>query len=124
MVCIDAQGQPSRRKRGRGVGSAKWKESWHEIQEGGRSCAACHQVNRSPGTEQSGLQLLCPSVVAGAWQQEWGGGGAQRECFCTACPLRCVSLVPCSLSVLVSLGAKLSLNAWSGENCNLLGEKE
>lgn len=73
MVCIDAQGQPSRRKRGRGVGSAKWKESWHEIQEGGRSCAACHQVNRSPGTEQSGLQPLCPSVVAGAWQQEGGG---------------------------------------------------
>lgn len=81
MVCIDAQGQPSRRKRGRGVGSAKWKESWHEIQEGGRSCAACHQVNRSPGTEQSGLQPLCPSVVAGAWQQEGGGGGGTKRAF-------------------------------------------
>lgn len=57
---------PAKQKDRREWGSAKRKESWHEIQgrEVGRHSAMCHQVNC--GKEQSGVQLLCPSIVLGS----------------------------------------------------------
>lgn len=122
MVCIDAWGQPSRRKRGRGVGIGQVEGEPARDLGGWQELCCLSSSESQPGHRAERDAAAVP--IGGGRSTAAGAGGAQREHFCTACPLRCVSLVPCSLSVLVSLRAKLSLNAWSGENCNLFGEKE